>query len=197
MSSSGERTKLALARLRAWGKEKQSRMSTSIPVTVSGRNRPTTDVTNVTNGSKNTTIRNQVAKTKAPNEMKSQARGDSKVPPPKRTYVHVEAERNHHRDDHHPQREGSGENGNHGHDQSQRMIMFFDSSLSIGRVLDQAAKMMQLPNLNNRGRTEDDRLRIYHVEGGRLLEFHERLHDVVVDGNTLVLLRGVGPSSSS
>ena len=129
--------------------------------------------------------------------MKSQAKGDNKVPPPKRTYVHVEAEKIHHRDVRHPYREGSGGDRDGGDEQSQRMIMFFDSSLSIGRVLDQAAKMMQLPNVNNRGRTEDDRLRIYHVEGGRLLEFHEHLHDVVVTGNTLVLLRGVGPSSSS
>jgi len=40
---------------------------------------------------------------------------------------------------------------------------------------------------------ESERLRIFHVEGGRLLDFSEKLGDVAHTGNTLVILRGVGP----
>jgi AN1-type zinc finger protein 1 len=37
-------------------------------------------------------------------------------------------------------------------------------------------------------------LRVYHVEGGRLLEFSEKLGKSLQSGNTVVLLRGVGPT---
>lgn len=60
-------------------------------------------------------------------------------------------------------------------------------------MLDAAAKGLQVQNVNNRGGGEEDKLRIYHVEGGRMLDFGEKVGDVVGSGNTLVLLRGVGP----
>ena len=65
----------------------------------------------------------------------------------------------------------------------------------MGRVLDAAAKTLQVENVNNRGGGEEERLRVFHVEMGRLLEFGEKVGDVCVSGNTVVLLRGVGPAA--
>ena len=61
-------------------------------------------------------------------------------------------------------------------------------------MLDEAAKGLQIQNVNNRGGGEEEKLRVFHVEGGRLLEFGEKIGEGVVSGNTLVLLRGVGPA---
>lgn len=60
-------------------------------------------------------------------------------------------------------------------------------------MLDEAAKRLQVANVNNRVETEEQRLRVYFVEGGRLLEFGEKVGSAVGSGNTIVLLRGVGP----
>jgi len=64
----------------------------------------------------------------------------------------------------------------------------------IGRVLDAAAKSLMVENVNNQGMEEKDKLRVFHVEGGRLLEFNEKVGNALVNGNTIVLLRGVGPA---
>lgn len=61
-------------------------------------------------------------------------------------------------------------------------------------MLDEAAKGLQVENVNNRGGGEVQKLRVYHVEGGRLLEFGEKLSEGLVNANTVVLLRGVGPA---
>jgi len=45
--------------------------------------------------------------------------------------------------------------------------------------------------VNNQGDSEEKRLRIYHVEGGRVLTFGEKIGDTTINGNTLVLLRGL------
>lgn len=57
-------------------------------------------------------------------------------------------------------------------------------------------KAYKWKNVNNRGGGEEERLRIFHVELGRLLEFGEKAGDVCVNGNTIVLLRGVGPAET-
>lgn len=62
----------------------------------------------------------------------------------------------------------------------------------MGKVLDAAARTLQVVNVNNRGGGEEERLRVFSVEGGRLLAFGERVGEGVRDGDTLVLLRGVG-----
>ncbi|KAB8298069.1 hypothetical protein EYC80_001836 [Monilinia laxa] len=64
----------------------------------------------------------------------------------------------------------------------------------MGRVLDAAAKGLQVENVNNQGTDEKEKLRIFHVEAGRLLEFNEKVGDALVNGNRIVLLRGVGPA---
>lgn len=92
----------------------------------------------------------------------------------KRIYLHVEAEANTT-----TSKLPSGE-------------FWFNKEWSVGRVLDVAAKGLQVQNLNNRGGGEEERLRVFHVEGGRLLEFGEKVGGSVQSGNTVVLLRGVG-----
>ena len=116
------------------------------------------------------------ARLKATNDLKKTAKGDDKIPQDKRVYVRVEAEKS--------TLSAKLPNGS----------FFYNKEWSVGRVLDLAAKSLQVENLNNRGGGEEDKLRVFHVEGGRLLEFSEKLGVAVGTGNTLVLLRGVGPA---
>jgi len=51
-------------------------------------------------------------------------------------------------------------------------------------------------NMNNKSSDERDKLRVFHVEGGRLLEFNEKIGSSLQSGNTVILLRGVGPPPS-
>ncbi|KAF2151877.1 hypothetical protein K461DRAFT_279390 [Myriangium duriaei CBS 260.36] len=113
---------------------------------------------------------------KAVQDLKRTAKGDDKVPPEKRVYVHVEAEKQ--------TLSAKIQNGK----------FFYSKEWSVGRVLDMAAKSLQVQNTNNRGGGEEEKLRVFHVEGGRILEFSEKLGTSVQTGNTIVLLRGVGPA---
>ena len=70
---------------------------------------------------------------------------------------------------------------------------FYSRDWAVGRLLDAAARSLQVENVNNQSADERDRLRVFHVEGGRLLEFNEKVGAARVSGNTVVLLRGVGP----
>ncbi|EME79558.1 uncharacterized protein MYCFIDRAFT_71172 [Pseudocercospora fijiensis CIRAD86] len=106
--------------------------------------------------------------------LKKTAKGDDKIPQDKRVYVYVEASSD--------TVTAKIPKGN----------FFYSSEYTVGRVLDLAAKSLQVQNVNNRSESEEDKLRIFHVEGGRLLEFGEKLGKSVATGNTIVLLRGVG-----
>ncbi|KAI9671097.1 MAG: hypothetical protein M1831_005183 [Alyxoria varia] len=124
-----------------------------------------------------------VARTTQLSTMKRTAKGDSKIPAEKRIYVHVEAV-------------ASGNEGAAGA-RIPRSDMFFNKEWSVGKVLDSAAKELQITNVNNRGGGEEERLRVFWIEGGRLLGFSEKLVGTdgakgVDIGDTLVLLRGVG-----
>lgn len=143
---------MAFARLRAWGKEKQTAV---LPKPKAASN---------------------AARVAALNQLKKGAKGDEKVPSERRVYLHVEAEAR--------STTSTFAKGE----------MFFGREWSVGRVLDAAAKQLQVRNVNNSGGGEEVKLRVFHVEGGRLLEFSEKLGEVVVSGNTVVLLRGVGPA---
>ncbi|RMZ87881.1 hypothetical protein DV736_g4893, partial [Chaetothyriales sp. CBS 134916] len=110
------------------------------------------------------------------NKLKREAKGDDKVPADKRLYLHVNAERS----------TASAK--------FPEAKLFFTADWTVGRMLDEAAKRLQVANLNNMAQSEDQRLRVYHVEGGRLLEFSEKLRTCLQSGNTVVLLRGVGPA---
>ncbi|PGH00201.1 hypothetical protein AJ80_09209 [Polytolypa hystricis UAMH7299] len=110
------------------------------------------------------------------NALKKNAKGDPKLDVQKRFYLHVEASA-----DTTTAKFPTGD-------------FYFDPGWSVGKVLDDAAKRLQVQNVNNRGLGEEDRLRIFHVEGGKLLEFSQKLGSgIVKQGDTIVLLRGVGP----
>lgn len=111
------------------------------------------------------------------NALKQNAKGDANLPPDKRIYLHVEAE------------------AATTTSKLPTADLYFSAEWSVGRMLDEAAKRLQVANVNNRVETEEQRLRVYHVEAGRLLEFGERLGVGVQSGNTVVLLRGVGPAA--
>lgn len=116
------------------------------------------------------------ARLQATAALKKAAKGDDKIPTDKRVYVHVEA---------------SAETISA---KVPKGDFFYNKEWSIGRILDLAAKSLQVQNLNNRAEGEEQKLRIFHVEGGRLLEYSEKLGTAVQTGNTIVLLRGVGPA---
>lgn len=109
------------------------------------------------------------------NALKRDAKGDAKVPVEQRVYLHVEAE------------------ANTTTAKLPQGKFWYGKEWTVGRMLDAAAKGLQVENMNNRGGGEEERLRVYHVEGGRVLDFGEKVGDVLVNGNTVVLLRGVGP----
>ncbi|KAI9678489.1 MAG: hypothetical protein M1829_002087 [Trizodia sp. TS-e1964] len=111
-------------------------------------------------------------------ELKTTATGDAKVPTTSRVYVSVEAEA-----------EAAGPAADH-----PLGAFFFAREARVGRVLDEAARGLKVRNVNNRGGGEESRLRVFHVEGGRVLGFGERLVEEagVRNGHTLVLLRGLG-----
>ncbi|KAK3687761.1 hypothetical protein B0T22DRAFT_510618 [Podospora appendiculata] len=114
------------------------------------------------------------ARVVAVNVLKKTAKGDDKLAPEKRVYVYVEAE---------------AETAKAKFPKGQ---FFYSRDWVIGRVLDAAAKSLQVQNINNQSNDERDRLRVFHVEGGRLLDFNEKVGTALVSGNTIVLLRGVG-----
>lgn len=110
------------------------------------------------------------------NALKKNAKGDPNLAVDKRIYLHVEAE------------------AATTTSKLAQAELYFSQDWSVGRMLDDAAKRLQVANVNNRVETEEQRLRVYHVEAGRLLEFSEKLQTGVQSGNTVVLLRGVGPA---
>ena len=110
------------------------------------------------------------------NALKKSAKGDPKLDASKRFYLHVEASA-----DTTKAKFPTGD-------------LYFDSAWSVGKVLDDAARRLQVENVNNRIEGEGERLRVFHVEGGHLLEFSQKIGNCgVSQGDTIVLLRGVGP----
>lgn len=80
-----------------------------------------------------------------------------------------------------------------------RTDAFYNGDWVVGRVLDAAAQTLAVRNVNNRVDKEEDRLRVFWVEGGRLLGFGEKLGPIganVTSGDTIVLLRGVGATEA-
>lgn len=110
----------------------------------------------------------------AVNNLKKTAKGDEKLAAEKRVYLFVEAE---------------AETAKAKFPKGQ---FYYSKDWVVGKVLDMAAKALQVQNINNQSNDEKDKLRVFHVEGGRLLEFNEKVGSALVSGNTIVLLRGVG-----
>lgn len=107
------------------------------------------------------------------NSLKKFAKGDAKIPSEKRVYLHVEAE------------------AATTTSKLPKGEFFYNREWSVGRMLDEAAKALQVQNNNNRGGGEEERLRVFHIDKGRLLEFGEKLGQSCADGETVVLLRGL------
>ncbi|KAK7608349.1 AN1-type zinc finger protein 1 [Phyllosticta paracitricarpa] len=156
--TSKEKGLAALEKLRAWGASKKAAVSETAKKTSFG---PKTN--------------SPAARAAAINNLKKTAKGDAKISPEKRVYLHVEASAD--------TTTAKYPTGN----------FFYNVEWSVGRILDMAAKELQVENVNNRGGGEKDRLRVFHVEGGRLLDFSEKIGKACQTGNTIVLLRGVGP----
>ncbi|KAF1913444.1 hypothetical protein BDU57DRAFT_522345 [Ampelomyces quisqualis] len=108
------------------------------------------------------------------NALKRAAKGEASVPIDKRVYLHVEASA-----DTTKAKYPTGK-------------FYYNKEWTVGRVLDVAAKALQVQNVNNRGGGEQEKLRVFHVEGGRLLKFSEKIGEPCNNGNMIVLLRGVG-----
>lgn len=108
------------------------------------------------------------------NELKRAAKGDAGVPMDKRVYLAVEASA-----DTTKAKYPTGK-------------FYYNREWTVGRILDMAAKSLQVQNVNNHGGGEEEKLRVFHVEGGRLLKFSEKIGEACVSGNMIVLLRGVG-----
>ncbi|CAI6337064.1 unnamed protein product [Periconia digitata] len=122
-------------------------------------------------GSKNSAAKEALAAT---NDLKRTAKGEASIPQDKRIYLHVEASA-----DTTKAKYPTGK-------------FFYNKEWTVGRVLDMAAKALQVQNVNNRGGGEEEKLRVFHVEGGRLLKFSEKIGEPCRTGNMIVLLRGVG-----
>jgi len=177
----------AMAKLRAWGAAKKlaSTSSTSqATTTTTTTTKPTTPsmsqlsriVSPFTSSKKST----QSASLIALNTLKRSAKGDAKIPTASRIYLHVEAV-------------AEGREGSAGA-KVPRTDTFYNGDWVVGRVLDAAAQTLAVRNVNNRVDKEEDRLRVFWVEGGRLLGFGEKLGSTganVKSGDTIVLLRGV------
>lgn len=165
-SSQKERGLAALEKLKAWGLSKKAAATDSSKASsTSGKTKPL-----LSRGGNS-----PAARAAAINNLKKTAKGDAKLPPEKRVYLHVEA---------------SADTTTAKHPTGD---FFYSIEWSVGRVLDMAAKALQVENVNNRGDGEENKLRVFHVEGGRLLDFSEKIGASCKTGNTIVLLRGVGP----
>ena len=154
-AATAQRARSALDKLKAWGAAKKEQANKAIP-------RPAAQ-------------QSAAARMAAMAALKKEAKGDAKIAPEKRLYLHVEAE------------------AKSTQAKLPKGTFFYPKDWVVGRILDAAARHLQIANINNQSSKEEDKLRIFHVEGGRLLEFNEQASSVLVNGNTIVLLRGVGP----
>ncbi|KAL9618630.1 MAG: hypothetical protein Q9160_006671 [Pyrenula sp. 1 TL-2023] len=116
----------------------------------------------------------KAAQVVALNNLRKTAKGDPGLAVEKRVYLHVEAE------------------AATTTSKLPKADLYFNRDWTIGRLLDEAAKRMQVDNKNNHVKNEEERLRVFYVEGGRVLGFGEKVNNAIVDGGTIVLLRGIG-----
>ncbi|RAH71970.1 AN1-type zinc finger protein [Aspergillus aculeatinus CBS 121060] len=121
----------------------------------------------------------------AVNALKRTAKGDAAVPAERRVYLSVEAAAA-------PTRGSAAAGAGAAGAAGASGAFWFDGKWKVGRVLDDAARRLGVENVNNRVAGEEERLRVFHVDGGVFLEFGDTLGEKVVAGDTLVLLRGAG-----
>ncbi|KAJ2907312.1 AN1-type zinc finger protein-like protein [Zalerion maritima] len=109
------------------------------------------------------------------NEIKKTAKGDQKLPADKRVYLVVTSSE--------PNSKGKYPKG----------YFFYSKDWVVGRLLDAAAKAMQVENVNNRTDDGKERLSVFHVEGEKFLGFSEKLGAALQNGHRVVLTRGGAP----
>ncbi|PYH97449.1 hypothetical protein BO71DRAFT_373226 [Aspergillus ellipticus CBS 707.79] len=154
-----ETLKSMFAKVRTWGKEKSSSLSSFSGAGGAGAGR----------GGK------PMSRVATVNAMKRTAKGEAGVPVERRVYLAVV---------------GTSETTNLA--DPPRGEFWFDGRWKVGRLLDDAARRLQVENMNNRGGGEEARLRVFHVESGEFLEFSDVVAEKLKSGDTVVLLRGAG-----
>ena len=179
----------ALTKLRAWGAAKKATTTTptsSRTTSTTTTSRPTSTLSRIVSPFTTSKATSAATTISALNILKKNAKGDAKIATTSRIYVHVEAV-------------AEGREGSAGA-KVPRADAFYSAEWVVGRVLDAAAQTLAIRNVNNRVDKEEDRLRVFWVEGGRLLAFGEKLGSTganVKSGDTLVLLRGVGAAAEA
>lgn len=173
LAAQKEKGMAALEKLRAWGASKKAGASSAGSTSKTPTFRTPSFFSKAS--SKVSSSSSAAARAAEVNKLKQSAKGEASIPAESRVYLHVEASAD--------TTTAKFPTGN----------FFYNKDWTVGRVLDAAAKALQVQNVNNRGGGEETRLRVFHVEGGRLLDFSEKLGASVQTGNTIVLLRGVGP----
>jgi hypothetical protein len=163
--AAGQRTMSALAKLKLWAENKRAE---------DDKRRAPKKTGGLFGLGKTSSSSAKVAAQAEVNALKRAAKGEASIPTDKRIYLHVEASA-----DTTKAKFPTGK-------------FFYNAEWTVGRVLDVAAKALQVQNVNNRGGGEEEKLRVFHVEGGRLLKFSEKIGEGVKSGNMIVLLRGVG-----
>lgn len=108
------------------------------------------------------------------NKLKQSATGDAKVPMEKRLYLHCSATDKVTKDG-----------------KPKEAAMWFNNEWKVGRILDLVATKLGVENLNNSAQGSDKILRVYHVESGEVLEFSEKISQRMLNGNSIVLVRGL------
>jgi hypothetical protein len=163
-----------LEKLRLWGASKKS-SSASTATSSSSSSKANTSVSTSSFLPQSKAKQSAAAALAATTALKKSAKGEAKTPPDQRVYLYIEA------------------SSSSDSQQPRKDTFFYAKSWRIGRILDVAAKSLHIENVNNRVEGEEEKLRVFWVEGGRLLEFSETLESAnVKDGETLVLIRGVG-----
>jgi hypothetical protein len=175
-ATQAQKAQAALARLRLWGKEKAAAAAQS-----------STSTTSSFFKSKNSASSQRAAAAAALATLKKTAKppmgvAPSALQPAARVYLSVEAESTTTTTTLKTPPQGS---------------FYYNKEWSVGRMLDDAARQLQVQNVNNRGGGEEEKLRVFWIEGGRILGFGEKLKECgMVDGHTAVLLRGIGAPES-
>ena len=106
------------------------------------------------------------------NEIKQKAKGDQKLPADKRVYLVVAA----------AEKNPKGI--------YPKEMFFYSKDWVVGRMLDAAAKAMQVENVNNQTSEGKSRLQVFHVEGEKFLSFSDKLGTTLQNGHRVVITRG-------
>jgi AN1-type zinc finger protein 1 len=105
--------------------------------------------------------------------LKKEAKGDAKVPPEKRVYLQVFAVPDV------PQ------------DKSIEGKFYYSKEWVIGRLLDAAARSLQIENLNNQSSNAKNKLAIFNLDTGLFLEMNQKVGATLNNGNRIAIMRGV------